>query len=171
MSSWKDHIAIMHLVKQELLKRDKARLWPHHLPEVGATEEQLQAAEKALGFSLDPQYRDFLLHADGWKGVCQTVDLFGTGQLMRSGVMDHAMVLLNSIEPGVLESSGFLRDQLLPIAASASDRDLFVIALPHSPSPGMVIWFAGEEIDRFENFQEYFLAMIDYNREEVMNLG
>ncbi|MFL2443764.1 SMI1/KNR4 family protein, partial [Bacillus thuringiensis serovar israelensis] len=36
--------------------------------------------------------------------------------------------------------------------------------------PGEIIWFAGEEIDRFENFDEYFLAMIDYNREEILAL-
>ncbi len=171
MSSWKDHIAIMHLVKQELIKRDRDQLWPHHLPEVGATEEQLQAAEKALGFPLDPQYREFLMHADGWRGFLQTVDLFGTGQLTRSGVMDDAMELLDSIEPDVLKGSGFAKEDLLPIASTASDKDLFVIALQGSPSPGTVIWFAGEEIDRFESFEEYFLAMNDYNREEVMDLG
>ncbi|MGM9922215.1 MAG: SMI1/KNR4 family protein [Bhargavaea sp.] len=171
MSSWKDHIAVMHLVKQELVKRDKDKLWPHHLPEVGATEEQLQAAEMALGFSLDSQYREFLLYADGWKGFIQTVDLFGSGQLTGSGVLDDAMALLDSVEPDVLECSGVAKEHLLPIAASSFDKDLFVIALQGSPAPGTVIWFAGEEIDRFQNFEDFFLAMIDYNREEVLALG
>jgi hypothetical protein len=30
--------------------------------------------------------------------------------------------------------------------------------------------FAGEEIDRFPNFKEYFLAMTDYNRLEIDGL-
>ncbi len=35
---------------------------------------------------------------------------------------------------------------------------------PTSRSPGIVIWLAGEEIDRYPNFTEYFLAMIENNR-------
>ncbi|MCW1929660.1 SMI1/KNR4 family protein [Bhargavaea beijingensis] len=170
MSSWKDKIATMCLVKQELMKRDKTQLWPHHLPEVGAEEDQLKEAETALGYSLDPLYRDFLLHVDGWKGFYQTVDLFGSEQLRGSDIMGYAVTLLNSIESEIINYSGFKKEQLLPIATSMADQDLFVITLPDSPSPGMVIWYAGEEIDRFENFEEYFLAMIDYNREEVFEL-
>jgi hypothetical protein len=36
-----------------------------------------------------------------------------------------------------------------------------------SAVPGVVIWFAGYEIERFANFDEYFLAMMDYNRREL----
>ena len=39
--------------------------------------------------------------------------------------------------------------------------DLFVLCLPNSRRPGEIIWFAGEKIDRFENFEEYFLAIVD----------
>lgn len=81
--------------------------------------------------------------------------------------MNYANTILDAIEDSVLESSGFLRDQLLPIAATSTDKDLFVITKPASPNPGIVIWFAGDEIDRFESFTEFFLAMIDYNREEL----
>lgn len=37
-------------------------------------------------------------------------------------------------------------------------------------NPGVVIWFAGEEIDRFTSFKEYFLAMMDYNRLDLKDL-
>ncbi|MBL2434413.1 SMI1/KNR4 family protein, partial [Klebsiella pneumoniae] len=50
------------------------------------------------------------------------------------------------------------------------DKDLFVLCLPNSSRSGEIIWFAGEEIDRFKNFDEYFLAMVDYNREEILAL-
>lgn len=39
-----------------------------------------------------------------------------------------------------------------------------------NPSPGMVIWFAGSEIERFPSFREYFLAMVDYNQRVVQRL-
>jgi hypothetical protein len=36
--------------------------------------------------------------------------------------------------------------------------------------PGVVIWFAGEEIDRFFDFDEFFLAMVEYNRRELEDM-
>ena len=48
----------------------------------------------------------------------QTVDLFGTEQLKESAIMDYAQVLLEAIDDVVLEESGVLRPELLPIAVS-----------------------------------------------------
>jgi hypothetical protein len=70
----------------------------------------------------------------------------------------------------VNRATGFLRDELLPIAATQFDKDLFELSNPKSHSPGLVIWFAGEEIDQYSSFNHYFLAMIDYNRAEIENL-
>jgi hypothetical protein len=33
-----------------------------------------------------------------------------------------------------------------------------------------VIWFDGNEVDWFPSFDECFLAMMDYNREEIQAL-
>ncbi|PDZ08819.1 1,3-beta-glucan synthase regulator [Bacillus pseudomycoides] len=170
MINWKDHLSTMVVVKQELLKQDVEQIWPHHFPKVGANEAEICLVEKKIGYKLDQKYRDFLKYANGWKGFYQTVDLFGTEQLKESNVMNYAKVLLHAIEDDVLKESGFFRHHLLPIAVTEFDRDLFTICLPNSSTSGAVIWFAGEEIDRFENFEEYFLAMIDYNREEVVAL-
>ena len=170
MSNWKDKIATMILVKQELMKQDVEQIWPHHFPEIGVNEEYLCAVEQELGYKLDLIYRDFLQHANGWKGFYQTVELFGIEQLRKSTIMDYAQMLLKAIDDDALRESGVLRCELLPIAVSEFDKDLFVLCLPNSSRPGEIIWFAGEEIDRYENFDEYFLAMIDYNREEILAL-
>ncbi|NPC93238.1 SMI1/KNR4 family protein [Bacillus sp. WMMC1349] len=167
MRNWKENIATMVLVKQELMKHDVKNIWPHHFPEVGASEEQIRVIEDQLGHNLDSMFRRFLKHANGWKGFYQTVDLFGTEQLQESAIKDYAKTFLDD---DVLKESGVSRTQLLPIAITEFDKDLFVLCLPNSSTPGEVIWFAGEEIDRFKNFNEYFLAMIDYNREEVFEL-
>ena len=79
-------------------------------------------------------------------------------------------MLLTVIDDDVLKESGVVRQELLPIAVTEFDKDLFVLCLPNSSRPGEIIWFAGEEIDRFKNFDEYFLAMVDYNREEILAL-
>lgn len=65
---------------------------------------------------------------------------------------------------------------LLPIAMTRpgerdSDPDLFAVVKHHRPDCGRVFWFADEGIDRFENFDAFFLAMLDYNREELQDLS
>jgi hypothetical protein len=42
-----------------------------------------------------------------------------------------------------------------------------VIARRSAAAPGTVIWFEGTEIDRYPTFDDFFLAMIEYNRREV----
>lgn len=167
MQDWKKEIAVMVYVKQALADVDKAQLWPHHFPSVAASDEQIAEAERHLGFPLDEHYAEFLRHANGWRGFYQAVDLFGTRDLLDSDLMKYARSLLDSIDPEVLKQSHVARTALLPIAATRVDRDLFVLDMPASEMPGRVIWFAGTEIQRFDNFDEYFLAMVDYNRRRV----
>jgi hypothetical protein len=116
------------------------------------------------------EYRTFLLHANGWPAFYQTVDLLGADDLTGGKRFEHAAEMLGYVEEGVLADAGLRRNDLLPIAASPVDLDLFVITRPSSARPGVVIWLAGTEVDLFPSFSEYFLAMIDYNRLEVQEL-
>jgi hypothetical protein len=152
------------------MKLDSSGIWPHHLPELAANEETLRKTEAQLGFRIDQDYREFLKMANGWKGFIQTVDLFGTEELSGSPTMQYAQSLLGFVEDGVIKSTGFSREELLPIAATKYDKELFVITRPTSLVPGTVIWFAGEEVDRYPNFTEFFLAMIEYNRQLVEDM-
>jgi hypothetical protein len=168
-ADWKQRIAVMALVKQKLAEVDTEGLWEHRLPRVAASQERLREVEAHLGEALDPSYRDFLRHADGWPAFYQTVDLFGSDDLLGGERFRHAEEMLGYAEDEQLASPGLRRD-LLPIAASAVDLDLFVMTRRSSARPGTVIWLAGSEVDRFPSFDEYFLAMIDYNRTEVQSL-
>jgi len=170
IEEWKNNIVTMIYVKQQLMKLDINGMWPHHFPEVAATEEQIRSVEERQGYILDTSYRAFLKHANGWKGFYQTVDLFGTNELLNSSIMKYANGLLDAVEDDVIKATGFLREELLPIATTRFDKDLFVLSCPKSNIPGIVIWIAGEEIDRFSNFNEYYLSMIDYNRAEAEDL-
>jgi hypothetical protein len=161
---WKERIVTMVYVKQELMKLDVEQIWPHHLPELAAKEETLKETEAYLGFRIDQDYREFLKMASGWKGFYHTVDLFGTQELSGNQLMQYAQSLLEAVEDEVIRSIGFSRKELLPIAVTRYDKDLFVMTRPNLDSLGNVIWIAGEEIDRYPNFTEYFLAMIEYNR-------
>jgi hypothetical protein len=133
--------------------------------------EQLTAVEAQLGHSIDKGYRDFLMCANGWKCFSQTVNLFGTGDLMGSSLMDYALEILCILDDeNVIASSGFTKAELLPIAATFEDRDLFVMTRATSHQPGVVIWSSGQEIERYLNFEKYFLTMADYNRLEIDRL-
>ena len=70
------------------------------------------------------------------------------------------------LEDEVLKKSRVRREDLLPMAAPV-DRHLFVMTRKSAPQPGAVIWFDGDEVDRFPSFDEFFLAMMDYNRNEI----
>jgi hypothetical protein len=164
---WTEEIAKLVYIKQVLADLDLKKLWPHHLPSVAATPAQIDAAEKALGYPLDSKYMQFLLHANGWRGFYQTVDLFGTDDLLGSARMGQAHELLHAIDDRAIAASGHRRSELQPIAATSVDRDIFFMTSSQGNNPGEVLWFAGELIDRFPNFEEFFLAMMDYNRAEV----
>ena len=167
---WRDRIAEMAIIKQAVAEADNEGLWEYRLPHVGATASQLRAVEEHLGEPLDPSYREFLECAGGWPAFLQTVDLFGPEELLGNERFRHAQEMVGYIEDEVLKKSPVRKEDLLPIAASPVDRHLFVMTRKSASKPGVVIWFDGDEVDRFPSFDEFFLAMMDYNREEIQAL-
>ncbi len=167
---WRDRIAEMAIIKQAVAEADNEGLWEYRLPHVGATESQLRAVEEHLGEPLDPSYREFLECAGGWPAFLQTVDLFGPEELLGNERFRHAQEMVGYLEDEVLKKSPVSKEDLLPIAASPVDRHLFVMTRKSASKPGVVIWFDGDEVDRFPSFDEFFLAMMDYNREEIQAL-
>jgi hypothetical protein len=155
---WQDRIAIMFLIQEEIQKLDKVGLWQYYYPELAATEQQLIVAESHLGHTIDDYYRDFLMCANGWKSFSQTINLFGSEDLMGSDLMNYALDILNVMDNAYsFEYTGFSKEDFLPIAATYEEKDLYVITRPTSRQPGIVIWFSGQEIERYQNFEEYFL--------------
>ncbi len=170
INDWNQEIAVAWLVKQAIMEVDKDKIWTYHLPEVAATDEQIKEAEEQLGHELDHRYREFLRHANGWRGFVQTIDLFGTNDLIKSPRKETAEFTFSCLGNDILNKSGVKRTELLPIGATSQHADLFVMTRPFARSPGTVIWFAGEEVERFKTFDDYFLAMVDYNRLDLQRL-
>lgn len=160
---WKRELVIAHLVKQKVSEVDVDGIWENTLPEVAASEEELHALEARLGYFLDSEHRAFLSHANGWRAFKHRIDIFGTSDFIDGPRAARAMELVESLEP-LKELCGFDKADLLPIAVSSDDIDIMLITRPHTEKPGQVIWFAGGVIDTFPGFDEWFLAMVDYNR-------
>lgn len=160
---------IAHLVKNKIYEVDVEGLWENTLPEVAATAEQLDSLERKLGYRLDSQYRHFLLHANGWRAFMQHIDVFGVEDLQSGPRAERAIALIESLQP--LDSLCGYRDRdLIPIAVSSDDIDVFAMARPHAATPGKIFWFAGGLIDTFPCFDEWFLSMTDYNRKEYQRI-
>jgi hypothetical protein len=166
---WKRELVIAHLVKQKIAEVDVDRLWENTLPEVAATEDQVRSLETRLGYGLAPQHREFLLHANGWRAFKQRVDVFGMDDFVSGPRAQRAVMLIESLDD--LEGlCGFGRSDVLPIAVSSDDIDVMVMTRPHTREPGKVLWLAGGQIETFPGFDEWFLAMVDYNRHEYQRL-
>jgi hypothetical protein len=165
ITDWKKEISVAWYVQNETAKLDVHELWEYHLPRVAATERALLEAEAVIGHSLDPRYREFLSFANGWECFYHDVTLFGTQELIGGKMMDVANLVLEEIVTECFRERPLTKSQLLPIAVSSTDKDMFVITRPGgSYLSGTVIWLAGYEIDRFSTFDEFFVAMVDYNR-------
>jgi hypothetical protein len=143
-------------------------LWPYHLPELKATDEQIARVEDDLGVELPSSYREFLRHANGWRGFFQTVDLLGCDDLTGGRYQEYYRSLVDALRPPERAAAGLSAERQICIGATLVDRDLFVLSYPADGSP-KVIWTAGEEVDRWCDFEDFFRSMIEYNRRELQH--
>lgn len=170
LTAWMVRIVRMLKVRNEMYLADKEQLWDYYYPELAAQPEDILSLQKKLNVTLSQDYIDFLLRADGWKCFYHDVDLFGTKDFDTES-MTYASLLL-SVELEYHDSLRQMKDQLLPIAVSRTDKDLFVMVLTEGKDFGQIVWLAGGEIDRFSSFIEFFDSMMEYNQlelEEMLN--
>jgi hypothetical protein len=176
ITDWKRAIGVLILIHQQIKDLDDECIWANELPRVAAHLDRLTQVEFQLCEAIDERYRAFLVCADGWRAFYQWVDLFGSTELLGERIQLARARMSELAQQGVLNKSGYTEADLLPIAMTRpgerdSDPDLFAIVKKHRTGSGRVLWFADEEVDRFESFDAFFLAMLDYNREEVRDLS
>ena len=167
---WRLDIVTAVAVDQALMRVDVDGLWEYSLPELRASEQEIADAEKRVGFRLPEQYRSFLHYANGWQYFYQDVNIFGTGELLGGELHDQAEELLE-VAKEVLPPLDYDLDCFFPIAASMTQIDLFVIGKVGSLWEGQVIWIAGDIIDEYESFLEYFRSMVAYNKRRATKLA
>lgn len=156
IQDWRPWIVELVAIKSSIHEHDRDGMWEFHYPRVGATDERLSQVEATLGFGLESSYRSFLRFADGWPWFYQSVTLFGTRELLGG-----------ELAPIGIGERG---QSLTPIAASVCDRDVFAMRVRDGVMGPAVVWLAGEEVDRFPSFEEYFASMLAYNRLELEDL-
>ena len=165
MIDWQTEIAVMGAIKKAMSDADVERIFEYHLPRVGATEDRLEFVESRLGHRLPAQFREFLGFGDGWPAFWHLADLFGTSELVGDAAR-QARDLMRFVEPG-LAAIGLSQEQVLTIMVNRTGIDVFVIELDTGTAPGAVHWIAGEEVQAFPDFHEFYLAALDYGRLDI----
>lgn len=165
---WRILIAKNALLKSKINEADINRVWSYHLPSLAATQEQVERFQEKIRRKVPEEYLSFLKCANGWKGFFQNNDLLGTADTFSKDCMD----LLNSEFYNLRDVSidNISKSDLFPIGVNYTDKDIFFLVLSQNEYYGKVIWFAGEEIQRFENFSDFFSSMIAYNERELAKL-
>jgi hypothetical protein len=153
---WSQAIVDAQLARRLADEADAEHIWKYPDPELPASENDVAELEHKLGFSLDKQLRNFLLHANGWKALYYDVDLFGTSDFLAGERFDRATMLIETMEP-LKELCGFERHELMPIAVSLEAIGVCAISTPASHNPGEVVRFNGSVYEHFRNFEEWFL--------------
>jgi hypothetical protein len=165
--SWIEVIDAALAVRERLEELDTVPLWRYPQPTRPASLSELEAVEDQLG-ELDPGYGAFLRCANGWPGFYQDVDLFGTEQLLggpERAQADETLAVL--VEAGSLDRIGVRSESVVPIAGSFVQTDLFLLCVAPGRRRGHVLWLAGDLIDEYQSFFEYFTAMIAYQQRQV----
>ncbi len=167
LKKWKDLIGYACIIQNKLMQLDKKHIYEFHCPKLAATEEQINEAQAKIGFELPKDYKDFLLCANGWDCFWLNVDLFGTQELTSSRVTD-ALDLLFDVVIEYFPELEKRKNSILPIANSEEDLDTFILFLSNDEYYGKVIWIAGQEIDLFDSFEQFFCSMVLYNKNRAL---
>ncbi|MDR6937892.1 SMI1/KNR4 family protein [Luteibacter sp. 3190] len=161
MIDWKAEISRIVSWKQVIAENDNQKAYPWHLPSVAAAAQDIAAAENAAGMAFSTQHKEFLRYADGWQGFLITIDLFGTKDFLDGRA---EKVMQREEIRSFTKKLGLHEGEFVPIGASEAELDIFLHISPSAEGlPGGVVWFASEEVDRFESFVDFFAAMVNYN--------
>lgn len=171
VSDWSALIAEMETVKRRLAVSDRDGLWRHESRRPPAATEQIAEIATVTRCSVDREYSEFLLHANGWPAILQDIDLFGAADFGGAAYIE-AEELVRVIEDEVDIERGGDFSRLIPIGASRTDIDILVMPCAREQvRPAPVIWLAGGEIERYRTFSDFFRGMIAENLAEADSLA
>ncbi|NYI03425.1 SMI1/KNR4 family protein [Allostreptomyces psammosilenae] len=163
---WGPLIGQMILLKQQIAETGAIPTFRYTLPRVAAREEEIAAAEARLGAPLDPGYRTFLTYANGWDAFDVSLRLFGTEDFGQGDAWRLGESYVDTF-CSFPENAQYPPTALLPIAVALEDKDLLcAVTAPHEEA-GRILWIAGEIVDMFDTFEEYFASMIEYHKEDL----
>ena len=162
MLNYRDAIGYLYSIRERIRAIDTKGLFEYYCPRVRTTADEIRTWENKNQLKLPDMYKSFLMTANGWKCVSQDKDLLSLEELTLSKNNKH--IEARDFCVNNLKNTGNI-DLLLPIAASDYTYDLYLLVLDEKCEYyGQVIWVAGEEVERYNNFDLFFLSLIEYNK-------
>jgi hypothetical protein len=162
MYDWKLAIVMNFWQRQQAEIWKSGHVFPMGAPKVRASNEAIAQAELATAFRFPEDYKDFLRHADGWPAFCENMDLFGTPDYL-SGEANR-LLERHAAAIQFMHGLGFGRDDYIAVGGARKGQNLFLLLSADNPrSPGEVIWYNDEQLDRCPSFSEFFSSMIAFN--------
>ena len=161
MDRYKKLFEHMLMIHSKIEAADIKGLYEYDDPNEPATEEQLLNWEQDNNLNIPSSYRAFLLNANGWKNIVQAFELFSIDALSFDKSNQY-----NEFLSFCIDNLSDYGDKLclLPIGANHESYDLYLMVLDsNSEYYGQVIWVAGEEVERYDDFEKFFNSLIKGN--------
>ena len=169
--TWPDYIGWGWMIVQARMEADWTGLWDYAMPNPKASEETVARAEARLGFRLPESYRGFLLAADGWPCFFQDMTIFSTSDLL-GGELHKAGQIQLELEECVeaMAAGGVIAADHFTVVASRESIEIALMGKPGTPAEGTVSWVRGEVMQRYDDFLDYYLSMMELNKLDTADL-
>ena len=169
--TWPDYIGWGAMINQARMEADWKGLWDYAIPHLHATEETVASTEAQLGFRLPESYRDFLLASNGWPCFFQNMSILSTSDLLSGELHKASQTQLESEEcVEAMAADGVIAADHFPVAASLVQTDVALMGKPGTPAEGTVSWVRGEVMQRYDDFLDYYLSMMELNKLDTADL-
>ena len=169
--TWPDYIGWGWMIVQARMEADWKGIWNYAVPHVHATEETVASTEAQLGFRLPESYRGFLLASNGWPYFYLDMTAFSTSDLLGGELHEAGQTQLELDECiEAMAAGGVIAADHFPVAASLESIDVALMGKPGTPAAGTVSWVRGEVIERYDDFLDYYLSMMELNKLEITRL-
>ena len=169
--TWPDYIGWGWMIIQARMEADWKGIWNYAVPHVHATEETVASTEAQLGFRLPESYRGFLLASNGWPYFYLDMTIFSTSDLLGGELHEAGQTQLELDECiEAMAAGGVIAADHFPVAASLESIDVALMGKPGTPAAGTVSWVRGEVIERYDDFLDYYLSMMELSKQETESI-
>lgn len=169
--TWPDYIGWGWMIVQARMEADWKGIWNYAVPHVHATEETVASTEAQLGFRLPESYRGFLLASNGWPYFYLDMTAFSTSDLLGGELHEAGQTQLELEEcVEAMAADGVIAADHFPVAASLESIDVALMGKPGTPAAGTVSWVRGEVIERYDDFLDYYLSMMELSKQETESI-
>ena len=169
--TWPNYIGWGGMINQARMEADWKGLWDYAIPHLHATEEIMARTEAQLGFRLPESYRGFLLASNGWPYFFQDMTIFSTSDLLGGDLHEAGQTQLELEEcVEAMAAGGVIAADHFPVTASLESIDVALMGKPGTPAAGTVSWVRGEVVERYDDFLDYYLSMMELNKLDTADL-